>query len=118
MGAVPVTGGRRVRVVNMIARIAAIGLLLTGLSFAKHPKDGWRGDDRNAYRVYDRGYRGQWDHPNRWRDRNAYRYRSYRYRDDRGLMWRRNGLPPGLEKKYWRDGSLPRGWEKRRWRGW
>ena len=46
------------------------------------------------------------------------RYRSYRYRDDPELMWRRNGLPPGLEKKYRRDGSLPRGWEKRRWRDW
>ncbi len=108
---------------NMIARIAAIGLLLTGLSFAKHPKYRWRGDDRTAYRVYDRGYRGQWDNPSRWRDRNADRYRSYRYRDYRGLdnfsrelMWRRNGLPPGLEKKYRRDGALPRGWEKRRWR--
>ena len=70
---------------NMIARIAAIGLLLTGLSFAKHPKYRWRGDDRTAYRMYDRGYRGQWDNPSRWKDGAAYRYRSYRYRDDRGL---------------------------------
>jgi hypothetical protein len=50
--------------VNRIVRIAAIGLLLTGSTFAKHSKYRWRGDDTTAYRVYDRGYGGQSDNPN------------------------------------------------------
>ena len=113
------------RVVKLIARIAAVGLLLTGLSFAKRPNHRWRGEDRTAYRMYDRGYRGQWNNPARWSDRDSYRYRSYGYRDyrgfddsPRGLMWRRDGLPPGLVKKYRRDGVLPPGWQKRGWRAW
>lgn len=106
---------------QMLAKVAIAGLLLSGLSFAKHPKyDRWR-DNQSSYRVYDRDYRNpgyRYDN-NRYRD---YRYNNRGSRDwnsfNRGYTWRRNVLPPGLERRYQRKGTLPRGWQNRPWRRW
>jgi hypothetical protein len=98
---------------KLIARLAVVGMLLTGIGFAR---DSWDRRGRNDS-SYNRSY-----------DRDDYRYRDYRYRDNgyrnntyrnnayRYDSYRGNGyrnLPPGIQKKLRRGGSLPPGQAKR-----
>ena len=100
---------------RIIARLLVCGILLTGLSFAKHNGHrGYRDDNRWSRPAYT------------WNDSYGYQD-NYRNRSDPYPYWSgysRYGqtLPPGIRKKLRRGGTLPPGQAKRlnRWyeRGW
>ncbi len=104
---------------KIIARIVVAGLLLTGLSFAKHPDRNWRGDNRSYYRDYN----GSYPYSQTYRGNSAsrdYRYRDYKYRNSYrvppGLQNRRyQDLPPGIQRKLRREAA---GQRYDYWRGW
>ena len=95
---------------KLIAKLVIAGTLLTGLSFAKQPRDRWSRADRDDYRYGNSRY--QTYNYDRYNYRND-GYRDYNYGGSRYNYDRYRNLPPGIQKKLRRGGTLPPGQQRR-----